>query len=140
MEGEECTRGVAEALGLQVRTIYEHFHLSFHVPVGTIWEMNQTMHAAGNGGPGPTTAESRYVLEDVPFGLVMTAKLGRLTGRPAKLHEAGVAIFSAMYGRNFAVENDLLDALCIDEITLEKLRELCIGEQAASPPNNAIAS
>ena len=120
---------IAESLGLQVRTIYEHFHLSFHVPVGTISEMNQTMHAAGNGGSGPTTAESRYVLEDVPFGLVMTAKLGRLTGRPAKLHEAGVEIFSAMYGRDFALENDLLNALSIDEITLEKLQQLCVGQK-----------
>lgn len=130
---------IAEALGLRVRTIYEHFHLSFHVPVGTISEMNQTMHTAGNGGSGPTTADSRYVLEDVPFGLVMTAKLGRLAGRPAKLHEAGVEIFSAMYGRNFAVENDLLNALRVDDMTLEKLRELCVGQQPASLASNAIS-
>ena len=37
---------------------------------------------------------------------------------PPPLHEAGVAIFSAMYGRDFAAENDLLAALDIDSLSL----------------------
>ena len=93
---------IADALGLKVRTIFEHFHLSFHVPVASISEMNQQMHDAGNGGTGPATADSRYVTEDVPYGLALTAALGRMTDRPAVLHEAGIRIFSAMYGRDFA--------------------------------------
>ncbi|MCC2690874.1 MAG: octopine/nopaline dehydrogenase [Rhizobiaceae bacterium] len=115
---------IAEALGLGVRTIFEHFHLSFHVPMSTISQMNQEMHAQGNGGTGPATADSRYVLEDVPFGLVMTAKLGRLAGRPAELHESGIRIFSALYGRDFNSENDLLDALGIDGLSLARLNAL----------------
>lgn len=116
---------IASALGLQVRTIFEHFHLSFHVPVSSISQMNQEMHAAGNGGTGPATADSRYVTEDVPFGLVMTAKIGQLAGKPAKLHESGVMVFSAMYGRDFSAENDLLSALNMDEMTLQDLVQLC---------------
>lgn len=87
--------------------------------------MNQEMHAAGNGGTGPATADSRYVTEDVPFGLLVTARIGRLIGRPAKLHEAGVQVFSAMYGRDFTAENDLLPALDVDAMTLQQLSELC---------------
>ena len=74
---------------------------------------------------GPTTADSRYVTEDVPFGLVPTAKLGRLVGHPAPLHEAGVSLFSAMYGRDFTAENDLLAALDIDALSLTQLQTLC---------------
>ncbi len=114
---------IADALGLKVRTIFEHFHLSFHVPVASISEMNQAMHEQGNGGTGPATADSRYVTEDVPFGLVVTAALGQLVGRPATLHEAGVALFSAMYERDFAAENDLLAALQLDSVALEQLRD-----------------
>lgn len=66
-----------------MRTIFEHFHLSFHVPVASISEMNQQMHAQGNGGTGPATADSRYVTEDVPYGLALTVALGDLVGRPA---------------------------------------------------------
>ncbi|KQY16794.1 NAD/NADP octopine/nopaline dehydrogenase [Rhizobium sp. Root73] len=116
---------IATKLGLDVRNIFQHFHLSFHVPISSISRMNQEMHEAGNGGSGPATADSRYVTEDVPFGLVMTAKIGRLAGYPAELHEAGVRIFSAMYGRDFTAENDLLSALELDAMSLEELKDLC---------------
>ena len=99
------------ALELDVRTVFEHFHLSYHVPIASISEMNQQMHARGIGGTGPATANSRYVVEDVPYGLVVTAALGELAGRPARLHDAGTRILSAMYGRDFAAENELLNAL-----------------------------
>ena len=89
---------IAAALDLEVRTIFEHFHLSFHVPVASISEMNQLMHARGTGGQGPATADSRYVTEDTPYGLWPTVALGELAGCPAMLHDAGVRIFSAMYG------------------------------------------
>lgn len=112
---------IAGALGLEVRTIFEHFHLSFHVPVASISEMNQQMHAQGNGGTGPATADSRYVTEDVPYGLALTVALGTLTGCPAPLHEAGIRIFSAMYGRDFAAENALLNALDLARYSLEDL-------------------
>lgn len=102
---------IASALDLEVRTIFEHFHLSYHVPVASISEMNQQMHARGSGGTGPATANSRYVTEDVPYGLVVTVTLGRLVQRPARLHDAGIRIFSAMYGRDFMAENELLNAL-----------------------------
>lgn len=118
---DEERLAIARALGLDVRTIFEHFHLSFHVPVSSISEMNQQMHAQGNGGTGPATAESRYVTEDVPYGLAVTAALGRMIGCPASLHEAGIRIFSAMYGRDFAAENDLLPALELDRFTLDDL-------------------
>ena len=116
---------IAEALGLSVRTIFEHFHLSFHVPIASISDMNQEMFRSGRGGSGPSTAESRYVLEDVPFGLVVTAVLGQLAGQPAVLHESGINIFSALYGRDFRAENDLLPALGIEKMDLAALDRLC---------------
>lgn len=114
---------IAEALDLSVKTIFEHFHLSFHVPVASISEMNQQMHAQGNGGTGPATADSRYVTEDVPYGLQLTAVLGRLVDRPAVLHEAGIEMFSAMYDRNFARENELLTALDLERYSLDDLQQ-----------------
>ncbi|EPX76651.1 NAD/NADP octopine/nopaline dehydrogenase family protein [Salipiger mucosus] len=114
---------IAESLSLQTKTIFEHFSLSFHVPEASVSEMNQQMHAQGNGGTGPATADSRYVTEDVPYGLQLTAVLGRLTGHRAELHEAGISIFSAMYGRDFAAENELLNALELDGFSLDDLRQ-----------------
>ncbi len=118
---------IAEKLGLTVRTIFEHFHLSFHVPVASISEMNREMHQLGRGGTGPATADSRYVTEDVPFGLAVTVALGRMAGCPAVLHQAGVDIFSAMYGRDFFAENDLLPAIGLEQMDLDGL-----GQAAAT--------
>lgn len=78
----------------------------------TVSEMNQQMHYyIENDVIGPSTADSRYILEDVPYGLVLTVLLGRLVNRPATLHEAGINILSAMYGRDFMKENELLIGL-----------------------------
>jgi opine dehydrogenase len=113
---------IAEVLRVNVKTIFEHFHLSFHVPIASVYEMNQQMHIQGNGSIGPATADNRYVTEDVPYGLQMTSFMGWLVERPAKLHEAGIEIFSAMYDRDFAHENELLSALELDKYSLQDLK------------------
>ncbi|MER9657271.1 NAD/NADP octopine/nopaline dehydrogenase family protein [Mesorhizobium sp. M0152] len=116
---------IAARFGIAVRTVEEHFSLSFHVPMGTVSEMNQEMDRQGRGGFGPSTIESRYVLEDVPFGLLPTVFLGKISGNPAILHEAGIAIFSAAYGRDLKADNDILPALGIEGIGKVDLENLC---------------
>ena len=109
---------IASVLGLDVKTVYDHFSLSFHVPVpksktgDSLSEMCGAIYEKGNDVHGPTTAiDSRYVTEDVPFGLAPVVALGKLVGRPAVLHESGLNIWNAMYGRDFSAENDLLEAI-----------------------------
>ena len=93
--------------------------------MGTVSDMNQQMHTEGRGGFGPATADSRYIYEDVPFGLVPTSLLGRIAGQPAVLHEAGTSLFSAAMNRNLAADNDLLPELALDGFSPAALRELC---------------
>jgi len=47
--------------------------------------------------------------------------------RPAKLHEAGIEIFSAMYNTNFAKENNLLAALDLENYGLEDLQHASLS-------------
>lgn len=115
---------IANALNVEVKTIFEHFHLSFHVPISdSISDMNQKIHTLGNDVYGPDTADSRYVTEDVPFGLGLTIVLGEMVGKPAILHQAGMQIVSSMYGRDFMAENNLLDALHLDQYSLKEIEE-----------------
>ena len=116
---------IAEALGIVgLKTVCEHFSWSFHVPMSdSISDMNQEINTVGNDVLGPNTADSRYVLEDVPFGLASTIILGSMVGKPAVLHMAGMQIMSAMYGRDFMQENDILDALHLEQYTLGELTE-----------------
>lgn len=116
---------IAGKFGLAVKTVREHFSLSFHVPLASVSEMNQEMHRQGRGGQGPSTIESRYIFEDVPFGLTATSALGRMVGAPAVLHEAGTAIFSAACGRDLEADNDLLPALDFASMDRERIESLC---------------
>ncbi len=152
MEALDLERiNIAKELEIDVRTIYEHFSWSFHVPLQTqidqdgetstrpltVSEMNQQMHYyKKNDVLGPTNPESRYVMEDVPYGLVLTVILGRLLNCPARLHESGIMILSAMYGRDFLVENELLkglgliadDDLNVNAYTLQEWKDMaCLG-------------
>ena len=155
MEALDVERlAIAQALDINVRTIYEHYSWSFGIPMRTpinnndgdestsaikegtttttmrdlsISEMNQQMHYyLNNDVLGPATPNTRYVIEDVPYGLVTTVLLGRLVGKIALLHESGIHILSAMYGRDFMIENDilcglgLLSPLSKSEVTAEK--------------------
>jgi len=112
---------VAAQFGLAVRSVHEHMHLSFDVPRGSVAAMARELHARRGGPPGPTTLEHRYVTEDVPFGLMPLIAIARAAGVPVPLHEAGVALFSALYGRDFAAENDLLPALDIASMSAAAL-------------------
>lgn len=108
---------------LPLKTIFEHFGNSFHVPISdSIADMNQQIHALDNDVYGPNTAHSRYILEDVPYGLVPTVVLGRMVHQPAVLHEAGIQLISAMYGRDFQGENDLLQALQLEQWSWQELQ------------------
>jgi opine dehydrogenase len=113
---------IATAFGVEVRTIHEHFHLSFHVPMGPLAEMTHALAQRPGDVKGPTTLDSRYVTEDVPFGLVPTIRLAALAGVPVPLHEGGVRLMSALYGRDFAAENDILPQL--GALSREMLTEL----------------
>lgn len=128
---------IAKSLGLDVKTIFEHFHKSFHVPIGSISDMNQDMHRRGFGGLGPTSADSRYITEDVPYGLEVTAVLGQMVGKPAVLHEAGIALLSAMYDRTFSQENAFLQALDLTSLTLDDLKQAAQTGQLPKPSTNA---
>ena len=128
MEALDAERlALADACGLEVRTLRQHFHRSFHTPEAPLGEMAAALAARGNDPAAPTSTGTRYVLEDAPFGLHPTALLGRLAGRPAPLHEAGLAMLSALYGQDLAAGNDILPALDLPPMTLAGLQRASLN-------------
>ena len=113
---------IAAAFGATVRTVREHFHLSFHIPEAPLGEMARAMAAKGDRTLAPATLETRYVLEDVPFGLAPTVLLARLAGIATPLHNGGIALLSALYGRDLAAANDILPTLGLAGMTSDQLR------------------
>jgi opine dehydrogenase len=119
LDGERMA--LAAALGVSVRSVREHFHLSFDVPLGSVAEMAAAIDARGGAPNGPKSLDTRYVVEDVPFGIVPIERLGRIAGVPTALHSAGIEMFNALYDRDFRLENNLLDALPPSALTMNTL-------------------
>jgi opine dehydrogenase len=117
---------VAAAYGVAVRTVRDHFHLSFSVPHGPLGDAGALL-AARDSNPGPSSLETRYIVEDVPFGLFPSTVLGRIAGVPMPLHESGIAIFSTLYGRDFKAENNILPALPLGGLSSTTLRAMVRG-------------
>lgn len=125
---------LARFFGLSVKTVQEHFSQSYHVPLDSVSVMTQAMQLKNVGGPGPKTLNSRYVTEDVPFGLLPTILLGRLSGKRLPLHEAGMALLSAAYGRDFAQENDLLKDIGLEHQSVKELHQLMVDGYTRTVP------
>lgn len=120
-------RAIAAAFGFSVRSIHEHTHLSYYVPLGSYAEMAAAVHAKYGGPPGPTTLDHRYLLEDVPYGLVFYETLARIAGVPTPNLSAAVTLFSTACGRDFRRDNPLLADLGLDTLDRSALIARCAG-------------
>lgn len=102
---------LAQAFGLRVRSIQEHYVHSFGVEPGPVGEMSAAVYGKRPELLGPKTLDTRFITEDVPFGLAPLESLGAVAGVALPLHQAGIALFDAICARDFRAENDLLPAL-----------------------------
>ncbi|MDB5859241.1 MAG: octopine/nopaline dehydrogenase [Ramlibacter sp.] len=102
---------LARAFGLEVRTIEEHFAASFGTTSATLADIAAELHAKRGGPPGPTDVATRYLSEDIPFGLAFGLVLGELAGVAMEATRTVVASASLLLGRDLAAENDLIAPL-----------------------------
>lgn len=123
MDGERAA--VARAFGVTVAPIAAHFQRSFDVPQDTLAEIAAELHRRRGGPPGPTSLDSRFVLEDVPFGLVCNEALARIAGVALPATEATVTLLSTLYARDFRRDNPLLDALALATESRDGLISRC---------------
>jgi opine dehydrogenase len=120
-------RAIAAGFGVTVRTIEEHFQRSFDVPQARLADIAAELHRRRGGPPGPTDFDTRFVLEDAPFGLVCNAELARIAGVPVPATAAAITVLSNLWGRDLRLANPLLAALGLDFATRLKLQQRCSG-------------
>lgn len=111
MEDLDAERGaLAAAFGTRTDSMRAHFHRANGVPMGPLAEMTAQI-AAGRGNVlGPKTIETRYVTEDVPFGLAYYLRVGAARGVAMPVTEAVVTALESLWGRGLR-DNPLLDAI-----------------------------
>ena len=115
---------VAAALGLTVRSIEEHFHLSFGVPMTDLGSQAQMVHDRLGSPAGPVSLDSRYFTEDVPYGLAFYGAIGRMAGVATPALDACVVLAGAACGCDFATGNELAESIGLAQLTPATLRAL----------------
>lgn len=102
---------LARAFGVKLHTLEEHFARSFGTTAQGIAAIAAELHAKRGGPPGPTDTSTRFITEDVPYGLVFTLVLGRMAGVAMPSTQTIVDSAALITGRDWAKENGLLDPL-----------------------------
>lgn len=76
----------------------------------------------------PASLEHRYMREDIPFGVVPLAGLGRTTGVATPVLDAIITICSTIAGTDFGSEGRTLEALGIAGWGVDRVLALLAGE------------
>jgi opine dehydrogenase len=90
---------IGEMLGVRLPTGVDMMVESGYGPRGTLWE---SLNGSAGLTPvkGPDSLENRYVTEDIPYGLVAWASLGKAVGVDTPIMKALIEIGGAIMGKN----------------------------------------
>lgn len=104
-------RAIANAFGFHVRSIDQHFSQSFNTDATRLEDIAEELHRVRGGPPGPTDVRTRFLTEDVPFGLIFLLTLGHIARISAPITETMITMSGLIVGEDFASVNDLVATL-----------------------------
>lgn len=111
MEALQSERAaLAVAWGVEVETVAAYLHRANGVPLGPLAGMTAAIAASAGAVAGPTAVATRYLTEDIPFGLAAWLRLGAAKGVGMPVTSAVVTALAALTGLDLA-SNPLLDAV-----------------------------
>jgi opine dehydrogenase len=102
-----------QTYGLGGDSLRETFHRLTHEPTGPYqWT------------PTPSSLQHKYVIEDVPCGLVAMSELGRAAGVATPVIDGLVTLTSAMLRRDFRAEGRNLEQLGLAGKSVSEIRSI----------------
>lgn len=126
-------QALAAALGVTLPPLAAHFARSFGTRSATLAGIAEELHAARGGPPGPTDVQTRFLHEDVPYGLVFNEALGRVAGVAMPATATVVDAASLVCGVDFRAGNDLIEPLGLPRETAPGLLDRVRGSTGAAP-------
>ena len=121
VDGERVA--VARALGADVPTVRGWLAGTYGLEGDDLYALIQRLHAEiFKDSPAPSALDARYVTEDVPYGLVPLAELGRLAGVPMPVSDALITVASVALARDFRREGRTLARMGLEGLSLQAAR------------------
>lgn len=114
-----CTErdALAARFGHHPPSLVEALHRTNGVPRGPLHEMTAAIQAGAGVIAGPTDMATRYVTEDVPYGLAFYLALAAAIGQPMPVTEASVTVIETLWGQGLRA-NPLLEGLDLAALPL----------------------
>ena len=127
IEGVDRERlALGAALGLNLKPVAEAFHAAGFGPQGDLWAtINGSRMLTALRAPGQV--ETRWLTEDIPYGLATWALLGDRLGVETPVMDALVTLASAMLGLDFRAETRDLGILGLSAMDDGRLQALAAG-------------
>jgi opine dehydrogenase len=122
IEGIDAERlEIGRQLGVHLPTGVDMMVESGYGPRGTLWE---SLNGSAGLTPikGPPSLTSRYVTEDVPYGLVAWASLGRAVRVETPLMDALIHIAGAMLGQDCWTDGRNLEKMGLSGLDVEGIK------------------
>jgi opine dehydrogenase len=120
---------LAAALGLRLTPAAEAFHRAGFGPAGDLWAtINGSRMLTALRAPGQV--DTRWLTEDIPFGLATWATLGDRLGVETPVIDSLVTLASATLGQDFRSQARGLEALGLAYMNDDALRAQAAGARA----------
>lgn len=113
-------RAVGSAYGLELTPVAEAFHAAGFGPAGDLWAViNGSRMLTALRAPGQV--DTRWLTEDVPYGLATWAALGDAAGVETPMIDALITLASAVLDRDFRAEHRSLTDLDLTDVSRYEL-------------------
>lgn len=123
MERVDAERlAVARALGVSAVSAKDWLAIAYGVRGETLYEAIQR-NASYGGIKAPRTLMHRYILEDVPTGLIPIASFGRLAGVPTPFTESLIQMACGVTGIDFWRQGRTVESLGLAGMSPAEIRE-----------------
>jgi len=114
---------ISELLGKRVEYTADWLRRSYNVSGSNLYECIQN-NKAYKTIDAPLSLQHRYILEDVPCGLVPLEAVGRKLGLPVRLTSLIIDLASYVYKKDFRSSGRTLENLGLEKKSINEIKEI----------------
>jgi opine dehydrogenase len=111
--------------GIPFKDTFERLYTEYSLGKKTLSETLRQSPIHGHPAfPAPASVDTRYLNEDLPFGLAPWSSIGRMWGIPTRNMDAVIQITSSMLGVDYFTQGLTVEDLGLDGMTPEDVKSM----------------